>query len=88
MSMFEQVRICVSDSREDDVEDEQVYQDVKGLIDAVQVFLNYHPFMILYISYVEDDCFTGRGRGLVQAATEPPSLLPPLVSSPRHLGPL
>ena len=32
-----QVRICVSDSREDEVDDEQVYQDVKGIIDAFQV---------------------------------------------------
>jgi len=30
------VRICVSDSREDEVDDEQVYQDVKGILDAVQ----------------------------------------------------
>ena len=32
-----QVRICVSDSREDEVDDEQVYQDVKEMIDAFQV---------------------------------------------------
>ena len=31
------MRICVSDSREDEVDDEQVYQDVKEMIDAFQV---------------------------------------------------
>ena len=35
--MANQVRICVSDSREDEVDDEQVYQDVKEMIDAFQV---------------------------------------------------
>ena len=59
MSLFEQVRICVSDSRDDDVADEQVYQDVKELIDAVQVSLYYHPFMILYVSYGRFPCRRG-----------------------------
>merc|ERR1719209_176890 len=30
------VRICVSDSREDEGDDKQVYQDVKEMIDAFQ----------------------------------------------------
>ena len=43
------MRICVSDSREDEVDDEQVYQDVKGIIEAVKVIISGTTIDFMYI---------------------------------------
>ena len=37
-----QVRVCVSDTRDDEVDEEQTYQDVRGLSEAYQVLRHPH----------------------------------------------